>query len=573
LHSQTDSGTVLPDVEDDEGPDMSTFVRWLRLGTGLILATYIVLHLLNLALGLLSIEAMEGFRKTVTEIWYHPLGGPLLYLSFLVHFLLALWSLYRRSNLRLKPWEAMQLTLGLLILPLAASHMIGIRLRAELYHVEVTYPQVVAKYWLHPWTGWKQVLLVGVIWLHMAIGLHYWLRLKPWYTKAVPVLYLAAALLPVLALLGLARTGLTIEPELASPEWVARLFAPFKPEHEAVLHAVERWALVVMGGMLLATLAAREIRRAIRNHYGSYHMSLDSGRRLKAPVGVTVLEAIRAAGIPHASVCGGRGRCTTCRVRVNAGLDALPLPNDTERRALDRIAAPRNVRLACQTRPRRDLSVMPLLPPSVSAQVARRLGTVQGHERTVTVMFLDLRGSTSLGERLLPYDAVFVLNRFFAEMSAALKETNGHYAQFNGDGLMALYGLERGVEAGCCDALAGASAMFRRLAVLNESLEAEMGQVLRMGIGIHTGEAIVGTMGPPDAPTLTAVGDTVNVAARLESETKTLGCRVVVSETTAAASGLDFSLFPRHTAMLRGRSEPLPVYAVDEVDTLAMQPA
>jgi adenylate cyclase len=568
-----DSGTVLPDIENDEERRMTTFVRWLRLGTGLILATFLILHLLNLALGLLSIEAMERFRKAVTEIWYHPLGGPLLYSSFLIHFLLALWSLYRRSNLRLKPWEAMQLTLGLLILPLAASHMIGIRLSAELYHVEVTYPQVVARYWLHPWTGWKQVILLAVIWLHMAIGLHYWLRLKPWYPKAVPVLYLAAALLPVLALLGLARTGLTISPDLASPEWVARLFAPFKPEHEAVLHAVEYWALVVMGGMLLATLAAREVRRLIRNRYGSFRLSLETGRQLVAPVGVTMLEAIRAAGIPHASVCGGRGRCTTCRVRINMGLEALPMPNDTEQRALARIEAPRNVRLACQTRPRRDLSIMPLLPPGASAQAARRLGAVQGHEQTVTVMFLDLRGSTALGERLLPYDTVFLLNRFFAEMSAALRETGGHYAQFNGDGLMALYGLERGVERGCRDALIGAAAMFRRLAMLNESLAAEMGQELRMGIGIHTGEAIVGTMGPPDAPTLTAVGDIVNVSARLESETKTFGCRLVVSETTAAASGLDFSPFNRHTAMLRGRSEPLPVYAIDDVDTLAMQPA
>ena len=286
------------------------YVRGLRLGTGLVLATYLILHMLNLALGLLSIEAMEGFRKAVTEIWYHPLGGPILYVSFLTHFLLALWSLYRRSNLKLKPWEAMQLTLGLLILPLAASHMIGIRLRAELYHVEVTYPQVIAKYWLEPWLGWRQVLLVGVIWLHMTIGLHYWLRLKPWYPRALPVLYLAAALLPVLALLGLLRTGQTIAPELDSPGWVAQLFSPFKPEQETVLAAVEYWALGVMAGLLLLTLAAREIRRAIRNHFGSFRLSLETGRRLVAPVGVTILEAVRAADIPHASVCGVRSMFT-----------------------------------------------------------------------------------------------------------------------------------------------------------------------------------------------------------------------------------------------------------------------
>ena len=314
------------------------------------------------------------------------------------------------------------------------------------------------------------MLLIGIIWLHMTIGLHYWLRLKRWYPAALPYLYLAAALLPVLALLGLLRAGLTI----AAERGLARLGreACSRPSRTRIRRsrALELWAYAILAGLLLATLVARQIRRAIRNQYGSFRLSLESGRRVAAPVGVTMLEAIRGAGIPHASVCGGRGRCTTCRVRVSGGLDTLPLPNETEKRALSRIDAPRNVRLACQTRPRRDLSIVPLLPPTASAQTARRLGAVQGSERTITVMFLDLRGSTALGERLLPYDTVFLLNRFFAEMSAALKETGGHYAQFNGDGLMALYGLEFGVEQGCRDALAGAAAMFRRLGALNEGM-------------------------------------------------------------------------------------------------------
>lgn len=546
-------------------------VRWLRLTTGLILAVYVVLHLLNLAAGLLSIDAMESFRQRVTAIWYNPLGGVLLFGSLLTHYLLALWSLYRRSNLRLSAWEAMQLGLGLLVLPLAAAHIIGTRVRAELFHVEVTYVQAIANFWLNPWQGWRQVLLLLVVWIHMTIGLHYWLRLKAWYPAALPYLYLGAALIPVLALLSFWRTGLALAPELASPEWVARLFAPFDSRDAALtalFNALEPWSLLVMFILLAATLAARQVRLVVRRRQGSFRLSLESGRRVVAPVGLTMLEAIRSAGIAHASVCGGRGRCTTCRVRVDTGLDALHRPNDTERRALARIDAPDNVRLACQTRPQRDLSVIPLLPPTASAQVARELGAVQGHEQTVTVMFVDLRESTALGERLLPYDTVFILNRFFAEISAALKATGGHYAQFNGDGLMALYGLESGEASGCREAIRGAVEMFRRLDALNESLAAEMGQRLQMGIGIHTGEAIVGTMGPPDAPTLTAVGDTVNVAARLEAETKTFGCELVVSRPTAIYAGIDIARFPLRTAALRGRAEPLAVLAVDDVRAL-----
>lgn len=551
------------------------FVRRLRLAAGLVLVAYVVLHLLNLAVGLFSIDAMETYRKAITKVWYNPAGGALLGLAFLTHYLLAHWSLYQRSNLRLKPWEALQLGLGLLILPLAAAHIIGTRIRAEMFHIDVTYPQVISIYWLDPWAAARQVLLVIVVWVHLAIGLHYWLRLKAWYASAVPYLYLGAALLPVIALVSFWRVGLELAPEIASPAGVERMFAPFQSDDRPLVAAfdlIEPVSLGVMLGLLLLTLAARQIRRMIRSRYGSFRLSMESGRRLTAPVGTTMLEAIRAAGIPHASVCGGRGRCTTCRVRVNSGLEALDSPNETERRALAGIDAPDNVRLACQTRPRRDTSVVPLLPPTASAQIGKILGEVQGREQRVTVMFLDLRGSTTLGERLLPYDTVFVLNRFFSEMSAALKQSNGHYAQFNGDGLMALYGLESGPEAGAREALHGAADMFRRLEKLNENFTHEMGHRLQMGIGIHCGNAIVGTMGPPDSPALTAVGDTVNVAARLEAETKTYRCEVVVSETAAAAAGLDLSRFPLHTAELRGRREPLRLYALPDAASV-LEPA
>ena len=547
-------------------------IRRLRLGTGLILAFYLVLHLANHSAGLISLEAMESIRHVVTTLWYNPVGGPLLYGSLLIHFLLALWSLYQRSNLRLKAWEAMQLGFGLIVLPLAAAHIVGTRVRAELYGVDVTYPQVVTLLWQSTSGTVKQVLLLLIVWIHMCIGLHFCYRLKRWYPAAQPYLFLGATLLPILALLGFFRAGLAVGEAMDDPGWTDRLFEPLRSD-DVVLNEsysmIEPVALAVMAGLLILTLLARQIRRAVRNRFGAYRLALPSGEVIAATIGTTMLEAIRAAGIPHAAVCGGRGRCTTCRVRVSTGLQTLLPPNDTELRALRLIKAPTNVRLACQTRPRRDLSVMPLLPPTATAQAARQLGTVEGREQTAVILFIDLRGSTALGERLLPYDTVFVLNQFFAEMSAALKESAGHYSQFNGDGLMALYGLQSGVETGCREALEGAVAMFRRLAALNETMEPELGESLRMGIGIHCGEAIVGTMGPPDSPILSAVGDTVNVAARLEAMTKDYQCGIVISRVVAEASGLDLSSFPMHAADIRGRDRQIDVYAIDDPDRLA----
>ena len=217
---------------------------------------------------------------------------------------------------------------------------------------------------------------------------------------------------------------------------------------------------------LAATLLARWLRTRIGATYRVRHAS---GRVITAPVGRSILEAIRDEGLPHASVCGGRARCTTCRVRVSDGLAHLPPPGRMEAQALGRIEAPPNVRLACQCRPTRDVAVTPLLPPNAgpSSALQPRSGA-QGRERRIVAMFVDLRDSTRLAEGRLPYDVVFIMNQFFAEMHAALRATGGYYAQFRGDGLLALYGLESSLATACRAALEGAAEMQTRIEQLNQ---------------------------------------------------------------------------------------------------------
>jgi adenylate cyclase len=175
-------------------------------------------------------------------------------------------------------------------------------------------------------------------------------------------------------------------------------------------------------------------------------------------------------------------------------------------------------------------------------------------------MFVDMRGSTNLGERVLAYDVVFILNRFFTELSSALADSHGHYAQFAGDGLMALYGLDPARKSrACADALAGAHEMFRRIENLNQQLQREFGETVKMGIGIHGGEAIVGTMGPPKTPLLTAVGDNINIAARLESQTKEIGCDLIVSVQTLQAEDIDYVTTSVREVQVRGRDNQVKV--------------
>lgn len=545
--------------------------RQLRLWTGLVMAAYVVMHLSNHSLGLLSVDAMDRMLAVNSLLWQSFLGTLALYGSFLVHFLLGLRSLYRRRTLRMPPWEAVQIGLGLLIPVGLAGHVIGTRVNETLLDFDVQYLYVLNVLWRDPWLRVKQPLVLLVVWLHLLYGLHYWLRLKRWYRRALPYLYALAIALPLLALLGYARGAVEAVAYVQDPLVHSRVFSGWNDATAAKraliieLRRVVPWTAIALIGL---TLAARWLRQLHMRRAAGYSIA-HPACTVRAMPGQTVLEALRAARVPHASACGGRARCTTCRIRVGAGLEHLPVPRSAEAAALRRIAAAPNVRLACQLRPRRDLAVTPLLAARAGSRQARLSGGVQGREQSIAIMFVDLRNSTALGEARLPYDVVFILNQFFAEMSAALAATGGHYAQFSGDGLMALYGLRSGLESGCREAFAGAVEMARRLARLNERLGDELREPLRIGIGIHSGEAIVGTMGPPAAPNFSAVGDHVNIAARLEAQTKDFDCMLVVSAVTAKRAGIDLSAFPSHQCVVRGRVAPIPVFAVQDLEDIS----
>ena len=202
----------------------------------------------------------------------------------------------------------------------------------------------------------------------------------------------------------------------------------------------------------------------------------------------------------------------------------------------------------------------PLLPATAQARDGyRRPSYLQGSEREIAILFADLRAFTKLSEQKLPYDVVFLLNRYFAEMGHAVEEAGGRIDKFIGDGVMALFGIDRGVDAGCREALTAARAMSERLAHLNQTLSHDLPDPLRIGIGIHTGIAIVGEMGYGRAISLTAVGDSVNTASRLEGLTKTYGAELMVSEAVLARAGIDLSHVERRELEIRGRVELLAV--------------
>jgi adenylate cyclase len=537
---------------------MPKFERTLRLATGLAIAAYVSGHFLNHALGIVSVEAMDALRRPLSAWWRSAPGSVLLYGSLLTHFTLALMSLTRRRTLRMPAWEACQLALGLSVIPLLAYHVVGTRFAWALLDREVNYPRIVAAIWSDPWQIVKQIVLISVVWLHLCFGIHFWLRLKSWYPRVQQYLFATAVLLPALALAGFVSAGINVM--LPPPQPITR--------EDLALLLNTRDAIYWSFGLLLgATLMLRLARKLRRGVYRIHH---SSGQVIAAHAGSSILEAVRDAGIPHASVCGGRARCTTCRVRIAQGLEALEPPGELEADALRRISAAPNVRLACQVRPSTELHITPLVSASADPALARRPGGVQGSERQVAAMFVDLRGSTQLGETRLPYDVVFILNQFFAEMSEALRATGGHYAQFTGDGLLALYGLETDIGPACRAALAGAADMHRRMGMLNARLAHELAAPLRIGIGVHAGVAIVGSMGPPAAPIVSAIGDTINSAARLESLAKQYGCTMVVSVDTLRFAGIAPPEVGVQRVEVRGKTEQLEVLPIEDPAALLL---
>src|SRR5919109_773156 len=475
-------------------------VRRTRLATGLVLFSYLTTHLLNHALGLISLDAMEAGRVWFLALWRNPVATTVFYGSLLVHFGLALWAIYQRHHLRMPLWEALQLTLGLCIPPLLAVHFVGTRLAYEWHGMEDSYTKTVLTLWYSsPVHGVRQALLIAIAWTHGCIGLYFWLRLRLWYSRYVPLFFAGALLLPVLALLGFAQAGRTVEFLIArDPGWSEHVkettHALGAGEGQDLVRVHD--AIIIGFWTCLALVLVARVIRQINDRRSRIRINYPDGREVHVPRGFSVLEASRFTGIAHASVCGGRGRCSTCRIRISHGISLLPPPSASEQRVLQRVGAPPNVRLACQLRPTGNISVTPLLPASAQPRDGyAQPSYLAGQERTIEVLFADLRTFTGIAEQKLPYDLVFLLNSYFESVGDAIAGAGGIIDKFIGDGVMALFGVESGPEEGSRQALTAAKIMVANVNALSRILTEELAEPLKIGIGIHCGPAVVGGKG------------------------------------------------------------------------------
>ncbi|MET0970483.1 MAG: adenylate/guanylate cyclase domain-containing protein [Tardiphaga sp.] len=550
-------------------------VRQLRLGCGLVLFCYLLSHFINHALGNISLDALETGVVIHAGFWQLFPVAVIFYTSAAVHGGLGVWALYERRRFHWKAIEPLQLVLGLSVPALIVGHVVAIRLGENLYDIDKAYPQVFYGWIGSSWRIFAMYLVLLVAWTHGCIGLYFWLRLRPLFRRAAPFLLAAAVLLPALAMLGIFQGQRAVVQSLAAPQWRVDNLGPTRIGTDAqqqTLGDITDNLLLGYAALLGIVLAARAVRVMVERRAGLITLSYGGERRVRVPIGLSVLEASLQHRMPHASICGGRARCSTCRIRITSDTSALPEPSAREAFVLSRIGAGSDpaIRLACQLRPTADIAFVQLFAPhAMSANAHANHPARIGQERYLVCMFVDMRGSTKLAEKRLPFDTVFIVNRFLAAVSQAVIACGGKPNQFIGDGELALFGLDCDPQTACRQALQAASLIAANVEELNGALAHDLLHPIRFGVGIHGGEVIIGDIGYRDHMVFTALGDAVNVAARLQDMTKALGCEVIVSAELCHTAELTLVALPQQDVSIRGRVAPISVRTVVDARQLA----
>ncbi len=550
-------------------------IRKVRLYTGLVLFVYISAHLLNHSLGNFSLALAERGLLVHKFIWQSVPGTTMLYGAFILHFCLGLYALYERRMAYWTGSELAQLLLGLAVPPLLVTHLVGTRIAFAAYGIDKGYAQVLYSLWVSsPYICMVQQALVIVAWTHGCIGIWFWFRLQPWFARLRPPLLSVAVLLPVLALLGFLQSGREVVALAHDPAWRAVALGPARTGVRAQILSLTNLRdnfLIFDGGAIILVLLARLVRSSLEQRRPRITVTYPDGRRQTVPVGFSVLDASQLANIPHAGVCGGRGRCTLCRVRLLGDYDLTP-PATMETRLLRRLGADTStVRQACQIRPRTDISVVPLVPAAqVESLLRRRHAAAIPQERFMVFVFVDMRNSTQLATSRPPYDAMFILGQFVNAVSEAVVEAGGQAAEFRGDAVVAEFGKRTDAKTACRQAVASLPLIARNLGRLSDVLRDDLRGPLLFGIGVDGSNTVSGEIGYGDHTTVTAFGDALSVAARLQDLAKELACEALVSDEVMRLGGIDTKDFPPYTAVLRGFDRPVPVRIIQSVSSPAI---
>ena len=564
--------------------DLNFIIRQLRIFSGLILLVYATLHLLNHSIGLISLDAADFIRVYFHALWRNPIGDLLLYGSLIIHILLAFYTIFSKSSYKITSIEWLQLIFPLIALWWLAQHIFAGFTLNKLFGVEESYDLLTSLGLLDqespsPWIPSIPAYIYNAatfgimtlfIWGHGVIGLHRHVRFKSrFYNNNFNFFLFIYWLVPIAAVLGYFASlkEKSLLGYIYNLETEGNLFyeAFLKIPQEShgilfpIIYMIDTfYPFILLGIALIVVLNLARI-----NFFGKINVQYPGGKKIKVPKGVSILEASRIAGIPHVSVCGGKGRCTTCRVKIISGMDDVAEPNTHELRIIKRLGFESDVRLACQLKPSKDINVLPLLNPETKEIKARTPVGLSGKEKETVVVFIDLREFTKLSEKKLPYDVVYILNKYYSVCGEIIENNKGRLDKFIGDGIMAIFDGSKSSTENCKNSIKAAKLISNAIKELNKQMETDFSEELRFGIGIHVGNTIVGMMGYGETVTETVVGDNVNIASRLEELNKKYGSELVVSKDVLEAAKINTKQFSNEKIKIRGRKEELEIYSLE----------
>ena len=543
-------------------------IRQLRMYSGLIIFLYVTIHLLNHSLGLVSIKLMDQVSDYVSNFVRINAVSAILYLSFLIHLVFGLSSLFKRRSFNMSSKDWAQLILGLTLPWILIVHLIANGYATRFENLESSYALLVLATWVF---DTKYIFLYNLLlvatWVHGIIGIQNITQNSEFYNKNKLFFTVVVWIVPILSVLGYTSAGKELISSIMIDE--ATIYqilgkANFTEDLGFRLTKLSNSVLLYYPSILVFLFVSALIIYRYRLSMREITVKYADGVEVKISKGTSILEASRENSIGHISMCGGRGRCSTCRIRILSDHDDLPERNGVEEQVAKRLNLDSNVRLACQLRPISNITVRPLVSaPKTSVNEANKL-SLSGRETEVVVMFIDLRNFTLISEKLLPYDTVFLLNKYFKICGEAIAENNGNIDKFIGDGVMALFNSGERLKDNSIDALKAATVISEKMAALSRESEEDFQHRLGIGIGIHGGTTIMGEMGYGTSISETAIGDCVNVASRLEQLTKAEGCELIISEDLYLSSGVIEKPMSKKTIPIKGKANKMSICTFDK---------
>lgn len=276
----------------------------------------------------------------------------------------------------------------------------------------------------------------------------------------------------------------------------------------------------------------------------------------------TLLQASLREGMAHVHACGGQAKCTTCRVVVLEGIDSCLPRNEEEAIISAKLALPSDIRLACQTKIKGDVTVRRLIIDQEDIDLVKQMKenttpVSLGEEKELAILFADIQGFTTFSEKHFSYDVIHVLNRFFQEMERVVELHQGQINNTMGDGFLALFEKENSQEA-ALNAVEAGLGILKEMEKLNQYLESLYKETLPVRVGIHYGELIMGTIGKRE----TVIGDSVNLASRIEALNKEMKTDCLISETIYQKVQDKLILGKNCRGSIRGKKGSYQVYEV-----------